>query len=214
MVGFVFRPSRQFKSRRPRWSLRTNFWGAIVVTLLVSFLTLFVLKKSLWVELEILIGTLSLFLFAYFFWLLYHGVRFDKNESYLIAWRSSLEGWLDRTAGVDTGGAFTEGGAEGGPLGLVVGFLLDVLFSLLLSLLLAVVLWLGLNVLVTTVVILGTPLFFLFRRSVRYVVTKGRSCRGDSSRAFWFALRATLFSTLWLYAIVLGAYYIAALRGT
>jgi len=194
--------------------MKTNFWGTIGVALLVSLVTLLVLKKSLWAELEILIGILSLFMFAYFFLLLYHGVRFDRNESYLITWRSNLADWLDTTAHVDTGGAFTEGGAEAGPLGLVVGFLLDVLLSILLTLLLAVVLWLSMNVLVTTVVLLGTPLFFLFRRSVRYVVAKGRSCHKDSRKAFWFALRATLLNTLWLYAILLGAHYIAGLKGT
>jgi len=81
-------------------------------------------------------------------------------------------------------------------LDLVVGFLLDVLVSILLTVLLVVVLWLGMNVLVMVVVILGTPLFFLFRRSVRYVVAQGRFCHTDLSRAVWFAVRATLFNTL------------------
>jgi hypothetical protein len=207
------RSSRQLKVRRPRWSLATSFWGAAIVILLVSCLTLFVLKKSLWTELEILIGILSLFMFGYFFLLLYHGVRFDKREQQLIRWRASLADWLETTPSVDTGGTFTEGGAEAGPLGLVVGFLLDLLISIVLTLLLAVVLWLSLNVFVTAVVLLGTPLFFLFRRSVRYVVAKGRLCHKDSSRAFWFALRATLTNTVWLYAILEGAHYIAKLKG-
>src|SRR5262245_28552738 len=177
------RASRRVKLRRPRWSLATSFWGAATVILLVSCLTLFVLKKSLWTELEILISILSLFMFVYFFLLLYHGVRFNKREQQLIPWRASLTDWLEATPSVDTGGTFTEGGAEAGPLGLVVGFLLDLLVSIVLTLLLAVVLWLSLNVFVTAAVLLGAPLFFLFRRSVRYVVAKGRACHRDSRRA-------------------------------
>lgn len=69
-----------------------------------------------------------------------------------------LTDWLDASPSVDTGWTFTEGGAEAGPLGLVVGFLLDLLVSIVLTVLLAVVLWLSLNVFVTAVVLLGTPL--------------------------------------------------------
>jgi hypothetical protein len=199
--------------KRPRWSFKTHFWGAATVVLLVSLTTLLVLKQSVWAELEILTGILSLFMFAYFFLLLYHGIRFDKNEQYLILWWSQLTDWLDATPSLDTGGTFAEGGAEAGPLGMIAGFLLDILVSIILTLLLAVVLWLSLNVFVTAVVLLGAPLFFLFRRSVRYVVAKGRACHKDSSRACWFALRATFVNTLWFYAILEGAHYIARLNG-
>ena len=171
----VLRPSRQLKLRRPRWSVKTNFWGAAAVVLLVSLTTLLVLKKSIWTELEIFTGILSLFMFAYLFLLLYYGVRFDSNEHYVIAWHSNLTDWLEATPSIDTGGTFTEGGAEVGPLGMIVGSLLDLLISIVITILIAVVLWLSMNVLVTGVVILGMPLFFLFRRSVRYVVAKGRS---------------------------------------
>ena len=202
------------KPKRPRWSLTTHFWGAVTIVLLVSLTTFLVLKKPVWAELEILIGVLSLFMFAYFFLLLYHGVRFDKNERYLILWPSQLPDWLNTTPALDTGGTFTEGGAEAGPLGILLGFLLDLVASIVLTFLLAVVLWLSLNVFVTAVVVLGAPLFFLFRRSVRYVVAKGRTCHQDSGRACWFALRATLVNTLWFYAILEGAHYIARLKGT
>lgn len=194
--------------------MRTNFFGAIGVILLVPLIMMFALKKSLWIELEIILGVLSLFMFAYFFLLLYHGIRFDRNDASLLDWRPSFPDLADSSSYVDTGGTFTAGGAEAGPLGLVIGFLLDLLVSILLTLVLAVVLWLGLNVLVTVVVVLGTPLFFLFRWSVRYIVVKGRSCHGEFSRACWFALRATVSNTLWLYAIVLGAHYLAGLKGT
>jgi len=210
----VPRSAHPLKVRRPRWSLKTHFWGAASVALLASLTTLLVLKKSLWAELEILIGSLSLCLFAYFFFLLYYGVRFDKNEPYLVLWRARLTDWLDATPSLDTGGTFTEGGAEAGPLGMIVGFLLDVLVSIVLTLLLAVVLWLSLNVFVTAAVLLGAPLFFLFRRSVRYVVAKGRACHQDSRRACWFALRATVVNTLWFYAMLEGAHDIARLNGT
>ncbi len=206
--------SRQLKRKSPRWSLKTHFWGAVTVVLVVSLTILLVLKKSLWAELEILTGVLSIFMFAYFFLLLYYSVRFDKNEHYLILWPSQLTDWLDATPSLDTGGTFTAEGIEAGPLGMIVGFVLDVVVSIVLTFLLAVVLWLSMNVFVTAVVVLGAPLFFLFRRSVRYVVAQGRACCKDSSRAGWFALRATLVNTLWFYAILEGTHYIARLKGT
>jgi hypothetical protein len=150
--------SQQVKVRRPRWSLSTSFWGSGIVILLVSCLTFFGLKKSFWAELEILVGILSFFMFTYFFLLLYRGVHFDKREQDLMPWRAKLTDWLDASPSVNTGETFTEGGAEAGSLGLVVGFLRYLLVSIVLTVLLAAVLWLSLNVFVTAVVLLGTPL--------------------------------------------------------
>jgi len=193
--------------------MKTNFCLSLCLVAVVTLTVLLVLKKSLWTELEILLGILSLFMFIYLFLILYYGVRFDRNERYTVAW-SNLGNWLDATSGIDTGGSFTEGGSEAGLLGIVLGFILDLLISICITIIIAVVLWFSVNLLWSTVIILCMPLFFFFSRSLRYVVAKGRSCRRNAGRSFVFALRATLINTVWLYAILEGAHYIAMHKGT
>jgi hypothetical protein len=102
--------ARRFKIARPKWSLKTSFWSAVVVLAIVSLTIVVLFKKSIWIELEIVTGVLSLFMFAYFFFVLYHGVRFDRKENYTVLWRSRLSKWIDATSGMDTGGFFTQAG--------------------------------------------------------------------------------------------------------
>jgi hypothetical protein len=193
--------------------LKTSFWAAVGVVAIASLCALLVLRESVWLELHILAGSLAILMFGYLFLLLYYGVRFDPNEQYSFSWSlSRFATWWDATSQFNTGGTLTEGGAEAGPLGLVVGFLLDLLVSIIIAFILAVVLWLTFSFLVTTILVISIPLFFLFRRSIRYVVAKGRSCRGNPGRSIVFALRATFTNTVWFYGILVGAQYIAGLR--
>jgi hypothetical protein len=171
------------------------------------------LNKSVWAELHILAGFLAIFMFAYLFAVLYHGVRFDRNEQYSFSWPASkFETWWDATSQFNTGGTLTEGGAEAGPLGIIIGFLLDLLVSIIIAFVIAVVLWLTFSFVVTAILVVSIPLFFLFRRSIRYIVAKGRSCRGNLGRSIVFALRATFSNTVWFYAILIAAQYISGLK--
>ncbi len=119
--------------------------------------------------------------------------------------------WVDTASTIDTGGSFTEGGAETGPLGLVVGSLIGRVIVIGIAIAIAVVLWLSVNILISAVVIVSMPLFFLFRRSLRYVVAEGRSCHKNLRPSFVFALRATVAITLWFYLILVGAHNITRL---
>lgn len=120
---------------------------------------------------------------------------------------------MDAASQFNTGGTFTEGGAEAGPLGIIIGFLLDLLVSAVIAFVIAVILWLSFNLVVTGVVFISIPLFFLFRRSIRYIVAKGRTCHGNVGKSFLFALRATVTNTVWLYAILATAHYMARFKG-
>jgi hypothetical protein len=199
--------------KRPKWSLKTNFWGAVGIVTLATLCALLALKQSVWVELHVIAGVLALFMFGYFLLLLYYGVRFDRNEQYSFSWPASkFETWWNATSQFNTGGTMTEGGADAGPLGMLIGFLLDLLLSIIIAFVIALVLWLTFSFLVTAVLAISLPLFFLFRRSIRYIVAKGRACRGNLGKSVRFALRATFTNALWFYAILIAAQYIAGLK--
>jgi len=175
---------------------------------------LFFLKKTIWVELEIIIAVLSLFMFGFLFVVLYSGVVFDRNQTFAISWKGGqIKDWINWASGVDTRGTFSASGWEAGPLGFLIGLLLDLVVSMVLVFLVALFLWLGIGVVFTAIAAISVPLFFLFRRSIRLVVAKGRSCRGSIGRSVLFALKATVTNTLWLYAIVVAGHYVARLNG-
>jgi len=200
--------------RRPRWSLKANFLAALGLLVLVVSLILFLVEKSLWVRLELITAVLSFFMFVYLWLVLYHGVRFDKRERYQFRWVSkNPSALLDAVQGLEIGGTFAEAGAEGGPLGLLIGFLCHLIISILLVVLIAFIFWLSLNLLVGAVVAVFIPLFFLFSRSLRLIVSRGRRCRGDLRKSLSYAIGYTLLSTIWLYLILFSAHYIVSLTG-
>jgi hypothetical protein len=104
------------KSKRPKWSLKTHFWAAVLIAAVASACVLLISKKNIWIELEIIVGVLSLISFAYFLILFYHGIRFEKNETYSITWKPFKfdESWLDTIGIVDTGGLFSSAGVSRG----------------------------------------------------------------------------------------------------
>jgi len=199
------------KTKRPKWSITTQFWAAVSIAVLSSVAVFLLSKKNIWNELEIIVSVLSIFTFIYFLVLFYHGVRFDRNEVYSITWKPfNFEGWADTVGyGVDTGGIFTSAGAEAGPLGCLVGLLLDILVSILLIVLVAVLLWLGFNVLTTGIMIVMIPLYFLFRRSLRVAVVRARACHGDLKKSTIYALGATVVNMAWLYLIIFAGHHIS-----
>jgi len=165
--------------KRPKWSLTTQFWAAVLLAVIASACVILLSKKNIWAELEIIVGVLSLFSFIYFFFLYYYGVRFDRNETYSVTWKSfNLESWIDTLGAVDTGGAFTTAGVEAGPLGCLIGIFLDLVISLFLIIIIGFLLWVGINILTTGTMVLLLPLFFLFKRSLRVAVVRGRVCHG------------------------------------
>lgn len=198
--------------QKPKWSLKTNFWGAVAVALIVSFVTFIGLKKSIWVELEIIVGLLSFSSYLYLFYLLFHGIRFEENEKYTITWKPvDFSSIADGGSFICTDGSFTSAGGEGGCIGLIIGFLLDIIVSFLLSILIALLLWIGINVVITSILVIFLPAFYLFKRSIRFVVAKGRRCYKNISKSAMYALEATIVGSLWLYGIVFLGHYLSIL---
>ncbi len=199
------------KSKRPKWSLKTHFSVAVLIAAIGSACVLLISKNNIWIELEIIVSVLSLISFAYFLFLFYYGIRFEKNERYSITWKSFRfnESWYDTVGMVDTGGLFSSAGAEAGPLGCIVGLLLDLIVSLFLIVIIAFLLWLSINIVTTGIIVLMLPLYFLFRRSLRVAVARGRTCRGNLGKSLKYALVVTITNMVWLYLIIFSGHHIS-----
>jgi len=203
------------RMRRPRWSVRTSFLTGVGLVAAITPVVLLVAHKSIWQELEIVTLTLSLLMFAYLWIVLYLGVRFDKAEGFSINWprkhpRDLLD-VLDFTP-MDSGGFFTEAGTEAGLPGMVIGFLLDILVSLVLALIISALIWLGLNAAIAVVFAVFLPLFYFYRRSLRYVVARGRKCRRKWGKSALYAGGATIMYSVWFYLIFIAAQHVSRLR--
>lgn len=172
-------------------------------------MVVFGLKKSIWVELEFLVGILSVFFFLYQFYILFHGIRFDPNEKYDITWQSvDFSSVLEGTSCLDTFGTLASAGGDGGILGLVIGFIIDLVVSIILAFVIAFVFWAGVNLFFSSVFILFLPAFYLFKRSLRFVIAKGRYCYKNYTRSVIYSLRATFTGAIWFYIIIfLGHYF-------
>jgi len=189
-------------ARRPKWSLQSSFWLMFAIGALVWVVVTFTLEKSIWVELEIVLTLISLCLFGFVFAVLYWGVVFDRNESLNVKWRSGdLRSWIDSVGDM---GWLDLGGDD--PISCVIGLLLGLLLSVVVSFLIAVILWLGLSALMTAVVVIVLPLFFVFRRILRSAVVQGRRCRARVGAAAISALAATAMSMIWLYLVLIAGY--------
>lgn len=183
---------------RPRWSARTSFAVALGIIATTAPIVLFLIRKSIWEELEVVTGAVACALFVYFSVILYLGVRFDADRKAHIEWPVGRPAdFADAVSFVPGDGFFTELGSEGGCLGMLLGFLLDLVAALVIAVVVAAVLWLGVNAMVA----LFIPLFFLHRRFLRYVVTRGRHCRGQAGRSLFHGLASAALYTCWFYAI-------------
>lgn len=190
--------------KKPRWSLQTHFWAALCIVLLTSTIVIFVMKRALWVELELVVGLVSILHLIYMYLLIFKGVRVNKNESFNIDWKPfKLENsGVEHLWAVDTGGVFTTALSEVGPAGCLAGILLDIVVSIFLVIIVAFLLWLGMNVMTSGIMILSLPIFILFKHSLRVAIAKGRTCQGNVSRSLSYAVWSTVLNMTWLYAVV------------
>lgn len=130
-------------------------------------------------------------------------IQLYGNLSDVMGHGSTLSAWST------TGGLFTEAGAEAGPLGCVVGLLLDLVVSIILVIVIAFLLWFGINIVTTGIVVLLLPLYLLFRRSLRVAIARGRTCRGNLSKSLKFAFLVTITNMVWLYLIIFTDHHIS-----
>ena len=162
------------------------------------------MKRAFWVELEVAVGLVSILHLIYMYLLVFKGVRVNKNESFSIDWKPfKLENsGIDHLWAIDTDGAFTTAFAEAGPVGCLAGIVLDVAVSIFLVVIIAFLLWLGMNVITSGILILSLPIFILFKHSLRVAIARGRTCRGLMGKSLAYATWSTLLNMTWLYVVI------------
>jgi hypothetical protein len=167
-----------------KWSPLLTFYVFLFLTVITSLFVFLLMKKSVLIEMEIITGLVSFLIFVFLSLILYHGVVFNKNEKIAISWFSPNLDELNSGGYnvIDTGGMFTMAGAESGIAGFLAGLLVDIVISFFLAIALALLLWLGINAVIATFAIIMLPLFFLYEKSLRLVVVKGRTCRTNFAR--------------------------------
>ena len=195
-------------SARPRWSLKSSFITALGIIAIITPLILLTVKKSIWTELEIVTGIISVIIFCYLSMVLYLGVRFDKKERFVIEWpQGNLNSLMDATSLIpdDISGVFTDMGSEAGIPGMIIGFILDVIVSIVLVFLISLLFWLGFNGILAVIIAVCLPLFYFYRRVLRSIILRGRNCRANPRLSMIHSIKYTLGYSLWFYGVFCGA---------
>ena len=143
---------------------------------------------------------------------LYHGVYFSDDEtiSLVVPVGNPLD-FADGSISGDLFGAFTTAGASEGPVGLLLGFILDIIVCLFLSFVVAFLFWLGVNLLLIGVVIVVIPLYYIFKRSVLFVMRHTEECHGNLWRSLGYGLSYAVLKTALLCLIVFASHELAQL---
>ena len=190
----------------PKWSLTTSFWFCLGVTAIITPIIILTEHQSIWVELEMVTGILAGLMFPYFSVILHQGVRFNDSRRAIIDWPSSsptvIRNGMDLWLGV---GFFSEFGAGLGFVGLILGFILDMVLMLVLALIICWLFWLGSNGVLAVIVFL----YWVHRRWLRYLVTRGRRCRGNWPRSLIHGGKVALLYSLCFYLVIFVARQIA-----
>ena len=189
---------------RPRWSLAANFMAAIVIVALSTTVVMVVLRKPVWVELEMAVVIVGFAMFGFFSWVLYHGVTFSPDETLTVTLRRFdrkvfADAATDPTVFLDLGAG---GFAEGGPLGCLAGLLLSVLVCLGA----AVFVWFFSNFFFAGITILALPLFCIFRWSVFFILRHSGECRGRIGQSLKYGAGYAFVKAGTLYLIIYGAH--------
>ena len=208
--------AQQSKSDRPHWSLVTSFWVAVSTIALIAIAELLFIQKAVWVELEALAGIVGIMMTAFYTYVLYHGVKFSENETISLTKElggNPLDlgelGNLASTRGGYGFGHLTAAGASEGLAGLLLGLLLDIIVTLLLAVVFSVLLWLGINLLVSSVIIVAIPFFYVFKRSVFFVMRHIGVCHGNLLKSFGYGFGYAAFKTAILCLIVFAAHEVS-----
>ncbi len=186
---------------RPKWSLKTSFLMSVGIVAVVTPAVLLNVKKSIWTELEIVTGIMALLMFVYFTVLLYLGVRFNEKERAIVDWPVGSAADVWDGSSIPSDGFFTEAGAEAGILGIIVGFLIDLLIALLVTFVICWIMWAGFNVIIAVFI----PLYWFHRRSLRFLVTRGRRCRGSWPRSILHGFTTSVQYSFWFYTVFFAA---------
>jgi len=100
-------------------------------------------------------------------------------------------------------------GASEGLGGLLLGVILDIVVCILLAIVLSILLWLGINLLVAGVIAIAIPLFYIFKRSLFFVMRHVDECQGNILAALRYGFGYAVLKTLTLCLIIFGSHELA-----
>jgi hypothetical protein len=190
--------------KRPKWSLKTAFWVFVSIVLLSSVAVPLLSHKALWIELEMVVSIVALVIFFFYWWVLYHGVHFCDDEQLTVAF---VEYDVTDAMGPNHSFGFASGADD--PIGCILALLLEILFFFLFAFVFSFLIWLGINGLVLSIAIIATPIFYVFRSSIRFVLRVAPVCRQNFLKSAGFAGGFALLKTFWLFAVIAGSHYLA-----
>jgi hypothetical protein len=193
---------------RERWSVLTCFWTALGIVLIVAITVLLLMHKPVWVELETLAVVVGILMTFFYTNLLYNGIHFSKDET--LTFGKAIGNPLDLADGMGGEfGHFTAAGASEGPAGLLLGLVLDIIVCIFLAIVLSLLLWLGINLLVDGIIAIAIPLFYIFKRSVFFVMRHVEECHGNFLMALRYGFGYSVIKTLTLCLIIFGSHELA-----
>lgn len=187
---------------KPKWSLKTVFWTLLSFVFVSAVLVLLLVKKDLWIEIEIITAVVAALMFLFYWWVLYHGIVFRDDEHIAFS-LLPFEGTGDIGVGF---GDITASGADD-PVSVVLAFFIDLFVCFILAILLSVMFWLGVNAVLAAIILISAPLFYFFRSSVSFVLRNSPRCNGDLLRSAGLSAKYTLIKTIWFFLVVAGSHY-------
>jgi hypothetical protein len=190
--------------QRPKWSLKTAFWVFVSIVLLSSVAVPLLSHRPLWVELEMVVAIVALVIFLFYWWVLYRGVHFCDDEHLTVTFVA-----YEATDPMWPNGGFGFASGADDPIGCIIALLLEVLFFFLFAFVFSFLIWLGINGLVLSIAIIATPIFYVFRSSIRFVLRVAPVCRQNLLKSGVFAGGFALLKTCWLFAVIAGSHYLA-----
>jgi Flp pilus assembly protein TadB len=222
VVGFLFSWKKQVQSfdeqqrkgkrARLHWSLVTSFWVALVIVAIATVTVVVIMQKPVWIEIETLAGVVGVLLSGFYTFVLYHGVYFAENETITLIepigtpmdFADAIGEIIRKPLHFDH---FTElAGEAAGPIGLLLGFILDLLVCFLFAIGLGFLFWLGVNFVVVGVIAVTLPLFYIFKRSVLFVIWHVEECHGNLWRSLSYGVAYAALKTGWMCLIVFASH--------
>ena len=165
------------------------------------------MHKGVWIELETLALVIGLMMTFFYSYILYHGVKFLDDGAIALPKAINISRWdFVDSLYVDNIGHFSKAGASEGPMELLIGLILDILVSLLLTFILGLLLWLGINLMAASIIIITILLFYIFTRSLRFVMRHVEECRGKFLKSIRYGFGYALLKTTTLYIMILAAH--------
>lgn len=187
--------------------MKTCFWVALFIVLVASAVVILLMHKPVWIKLEIFALSSGLLMTFFYSYILYFGIKFHDDGAITLPkiFENRPKPKFSNLLDLDYADIFS--GSEG-IIGFVISVILNILFSLLMAFLMTLLLWLGINLVVVSVVIITFPLLYIFTRSIKFVMQHAAECQGRFLKSILYGFGYALLKTATLCFIIFTAHYL------